>query len=1229
MKCQSADCAAKGISRHRGRPVGPQVMKIRGFYMREKKAYQVVLLIACSIIVNVVGKNLAVYLKLPIWLDAVGTIYTAYLLGPVCGAVVGFSGNIVYSLLTSGSFEYCLVNTGIGIIVGLLAKKRVFDNLFGVLTSSVIVTAFSVLMSAPLNFWLYNGATGNIWGDGAIAFLGGRKVPYLFCAVAGEFYVDFLDKVIILFVLYCNIKIVRAFRRRKPSGRRKHKGVRSLILAAVLFLFCPSSVSADTALSVYVGDQEEQQESYATYIQTVYSSSNGLNCGEANDIVQTPDGILWIGTYAGLYRYGGSEFRWMDSLDSVYNVNCLYVDEEGRLWIGTNDNGVAIMIKEEIANVVDEERGLASNSVRCITESSNGLYYIGTSGSMMTMTLNGGLKIVDEFPEINYTESISADLNGNVAAVTTSGELYLLNGDGITDTIRMPEGDGQFTSCSFDKNGLLYIGTSENDYWVYEIRDQKLEEKGTVSCGDLYGINRIYFTEKGETFICADNGIGYFDTSGILTVLNSPDFASSIDNMTVDYQGNFWFTSSRKGLLRLCYSPFTDMYKQFGMQQKVVNTVAEWDGKLYVGTDNGLDVIDPQTGSAVESDLVNELTGVRIRCIRTDSKNHLWICTYGKGLLEVSPDGTIDTYSSKDGTFGDRARVMLEHSDGTIVVAGDTGISLIRDKKIIKTFRYGEDLSNAMILSLMEAPDGSLWAGTDGDGIVIIQEDAVVTHLTREDGLSSGVVLRTIRDKRGSGVFVVTSNRLCYVDENGAIRPLENFPYFNNYDIWQNDNDQMFILGSAGIYVVNGRELIADDEDMEYRVLDAKSGLGAALTANSWNYCDENGQLYLSCDSGVFSFNMSKYSVQSKSYRMMVSTIKLDETTEAVERGETFLIPSGTNKVEIFPEVINYTTDDPYVSYYLESFDRTQTMIPQSELSSIVYTNLPTGSYVFHMSVIDSRTGKVFEESRYEFVKEKQFYENEWFSAYMIAVFMLAIVWLTWFIARTQIQRTLNFQKKELEMAKNQIKVTNEAIIAIARTVDAKDENTSQHSQRVSEYSLLIGKRLGFSEEEQENLRKAALLHDIGKIGISDNVLNKPSRLTDEEYEIMKSHVVKGAEILKDFTMVDHIIDGALYHHERYDGTGYASGLKGEEIPLYGRIIGVADAFDAMTANRVYRKKMNITYVVGELEKGRGTQFDPAIVDILLDLIREEKINLESLYPKEDARVQEKEAGNE
>ena len=192
----------------------------------------------------------------------------------------------------------------------------------------------------------------------------------------------------------------------------------------------------------------------------------------------------------------------------------------------------------------------------------------------------------------------------------------------------------------------------------------------------------------------------------------------------------------------------------------------------------------------------------------------------------------------------------------------------------------------------------------------------------------------------------------------------------------------------------------------------------------------------------------------------------------------------------------------------------------------------------------------------------------------------------------------------------------NETILSIARTVDAKDSNTSQHSFRVSEYSVAIARRLNFSEEKCENLRKMALLHDIGKIGIPDAILNKPAKLTDEEYEIMKSHVIRGGEILKDFTMIENVQVGALYHHEKYDGTGYCHGLKGEEIPLEARIIGIADAFDAMTANRVYRKQLDINFVISELKRCSGTQFDPKLVEIMLSLIEDGTIDVQRLYEK-------------
>jgi len=618
----------------------------------------------------------------------------------------------------------------------------------------------------------------------------------------------------------------------------------------------------------------------------------------------------------------------------------------------------------------------------------------------------------------------------------------------------------------------------------------------------------------------------------------------------------------------------------------------------------------------VENELTKAMQGIRIRCIRKDSRDNLWLCTYGKGLIMVKPDGSTVTYDSNGGSFGNRARTVMEMSDGTIVAAGDTGIAYLDESGIRQTITYGEGFSNAMILSLLEMEDGALLAGTDGDGIVVIRNGKPVRILTRYDGLSSGVILRMTKCSDGEHILIVTSNGICCMDSSYSIRTLEHFPYFNNYDIWTGNGGKLFVLSSAGIYVLTESEVIADAADMSYELLDAKSGMSASLTANSWNYCDDEGHLYLSSDIGVFQLDTSAYSTQKRSYRMLVSSVKLDGAAYPIVRGDAFHIARGVNRVEIFPEVINYTIDDPYVEYYLEGFDTEPTIIYQSELTAVTYTNLPTGNYTFHLAVLDSDRTTVLEESTYQLIKEKEIYDNHWFTIYMVGVAMIAVAWFTWFIARTKSQRMLTLQQKQLELARRQVQMGNETILAIAKTVDAKDENTSQHSQRVSEYSVMIAREMGFSEEDCAKLRNTALLHDIGKIGIPDRILNKPARLTDEEYAIMKSHVTRGAAILKDFTLVDNVMDGVLYHHERYDGSGYVHGLKGEEIPIFGRIIGVADAFDAMTANRVYRQKLDFNFVINELERCKGTQFDPKVADVMLKLIRDGKIDIEQIYGK-------------
>lgn len=184
-------------------------------------------------------------------------------------------------------------------------------------------------------------------------------------------------------------------------------------------------------------------------------------------------------------------------------------------------------------------------------------------------------------------------------------------------------------------------------------------------------------------------------------------------------------------------------------------------------------------------------------------------------------------------------------------------------------------------------------------------------------------------------------------------------------------------------------------------------------------------------------------------------------------------------------------------------------------------------------------------------------------------------------------------------------KVSLNAIMVIANTIDAKDTYTSGHSVRVAKCASAIARKLGWEESEIQNLYYIALLHDIGKIGVPDAILNKPGRLNNEEFDVIKKHPVIGNDILKDIRMIKDVADGALYHHERYDGRGYPFGIAGEEIPLCARIIGIADSYDAMTSNRIYRRKLNAPKVTEEFEKGRGSQFDPQLTDLFLEMIQD------------------------
>lgn len=204
-------------------------------------------------------------------------------------------------------------------------------------------------------------------------------------------------------------------------------------------------------------------------------------------------------------------------------------------------------------------------------------------------------------------------------------------------------------------------------------------------------------------------------------------------------------------------------------------------------------------------------------------------------------------------------------------------------------------------------------------------------------------------------------------------------------------------------------------------------------------------------------------------------------------------------------------------------------------------------------------------------------------------------------ISQMNMIRQINIELKDAEDKLESAYM--ESIQTLRYTVEAKDKYTRGHSDRVSAYSVLLGNKVGLSEDDINILRVGGLFHDIGKIGIPDQILLKTSKLTDEEYSEIKHHPDIGVHILSNATIFKDMIPIVKHHHERYDGNGYPGRLKGEDIPYHARIAAVADAFDAMTSRRSYRDPLTLEFVKEEIPRCRGTQFDPMLTDAFMDII--------------------------
>ena len=980
------------------------------------------------------------------------------------------------------------------------------------------------------------------------------------------------------------------------------------LLTVFIFMFGSFTVYAETKS----GDDNNEVAVDPTgksdgYAAVLYNNTNGLPTSEANALAETSEGFIWIGSYSGLIRYDGNTFERIDSTTGIASVVSLYVDSKDRLWIGTNDNGVAVMERGEFT-IFSEEDGLGSESIRSIVEDDQGNIYIGSTDGISIIDSKMNMTSLDEnLLSDTYVCELRQGVDGVIYGETRTGAIFTIENQKISACYDADKlGIGSIYSVYPDPNnpGYVYIGTEGSEIYHGNLEDG-LTDIEVYDASPLDNITSIEMLQD-VLWVCSDTGIGYFQ-NGEFSVLENIPLNNSIDNMLVDYEGNLWFNSSRQGVMKVVPDQFTDVSFKYRLPDMVVNSTCRLGDRLFIGSDTGLVVVDKYTrvrnikikslDTELEkvnssSNLVSLLDGVRIRSIVKDSKDRLWISTYSDLGLVRYDNGKVKTFTTANGMPADKVRVVVEKSDGTIMAACSGGLAIIEDDEIKEVYDANSGISNTEILTLVEGDNGDIYLGSDGNGIYKLSKGKV-TNFGKQSGLHSEVILRIKKDTERNLYWIVTSNSLAYMKDD-TITTVEKFPYSNNFDLYENKDGKMWILSSNGIYVVPVSELLKNEE-INPVYYGRENGLPCVATANSYSDIGDTGLLYVSGVTGVFKVNIDENFEDVSVIKMAVPFIEADGKMIYPDNDGKFRITSDVKRVTIYPYVYTYSMINPQVTYSLEGFDTEEKTVKRTELEPIDYTNLAGDTYVFHMNITNA-LGDGDKSLNVTIEKARSIYEQFWFKALLSFVILAVTGCVVALYVRRKTKALLKKQQENKEFIR-------EMIEAFAKTIDMKDEYTKGHSTRVADYTAMLAEELGYKEEDVEKYYNIALLHDIGKIAIPPEVLNKPGQLTDEEFNIIKSHAARGYKVLKDISIMPELAIGAGAHHERPDGKGYPKGLKGDEIPRVAQIIAVADTFDAMYSDRPYRKRMNFEKAVSIIKEVSGTQLQSDVVDAFLRLV--------------------------
>ncbi len=705
----------------------------------------------------------------------------------------------------------------------------------------------------------------------------------------------------------------------------------------------------------------------------VYDASNGLPTSDANCVLASSDGYIWIGGYSGIICYDGINFTRMDTTYGMTSGRGMFEDSKSRIWVGTNDNGVVVLEGDRQTHITYRE-GLLPSSIRVFAEDAEGNVFVGTTA---------GVYIIDEDMVVSQPEDerlaeerilrLSSDSNGVIYGQTKNGLIFSITDQMISAVYSSEElGMDHITTILADPDnaGMIYIGTEAGMVYHGKFGDPA-SNMTKVLVEPLTEIHWMSY-DCGRLWICTTDKVGYVDDNSFQVI--SVPLNSGIEMMTSDYQGNMWFASSTQGVMKIVANNFVDLTAEAGLPETVTNAACFYKDELYIGTDKGLTILDKDE-HVITNALTEFMGDARIRCIMEGADGDLWIGAYTNnlGLVHLSKDGTITSYNASNGMPDSEIRSINIADDGSVLVGSNAGLTIIKNGIINRIIDASDGIRNTVSLTVEESNEGIIFVGTDGGGIYTV-DGSEIRHIGRDEGLTSDVIMRIKKDDRHGVIWVITSNSIEYM-KDGVVHPVTTFPYNNNYDIYSDEQDNMWIISSYGIYMVNGEDMLEDDVS-EYRLYTTENGLTGTPTTLSYSAMDEEGYLYIPVRNGVSRVNIHHVSMTDTPIRASIGSIYCGDEKILPDEDGNYIIPSGDDRIRITPAVLDYTMLNPEVWIYMEGDEDDGIKTVRSNMQSLEYTGLAYGNYTLHVCVMDSAGKRPLVDEKFHIVKKPHIMET-------------------------------------------------------------------------------------------------------------------------------------------------------------------------------------------------------------------------------------------------------------